>query len=199
MNEFEGKQQIPVFGVRRPGQGEFYGAWAIYRFTYQPPLDVRSRVLLSLQIMMQFSRLYETSQKGFLFNVAGGFSVEDLPSNYLGSLVALNELMPGSTGLDRKQIEKLCHVLNTEDSLSMLKFGTGKSENDSHIPALWSWRGIAFQSSYGYGATVAGGMQAVKNNCDPCAKADKKVPTFFNDFPTDQGGNFFKVANSKVW
>ncbi len=155
--------------------------------------------------MMRVSINYEKAQYNLYGNFSGsGFSVEDLPSNYLGALEEFNRKIPGSTGLDRAKIEILCYVLGIDNSMKMFNYGSGPTENRSHIPQLWTYNGYRIVTRY---KVIYPGMVTVPYNvtefdpnaCDPCARAKKELPAFYNDFPVDKAGSNYSIIKELWW
>jgi RHS repeat-associated protein len=134
--------------------------YARYKFTYSPPLNSAVRTELAINVFMNFASGLERVQDkfGLLPRITSGFSVEDMPSNYLGALIATNMA-------SLSEIKSICQALDPDESRRMFDEGVGPWSNTSHTPRLWVWQGHHPNTPMGVAATKNG------RKC-PCTNRD---------------------------
>ena len=121
--------RLPIIGKIQLSDHGFNGK---YELTYKPgSLSRVSKKTVAMNIWMHFSKEFEAAQSHANFVGLTGWSVEDLPSNYLGGLIGLGEYT-----LD--EIKETCDVLSEEESREMFDSATKRPRyNFTHKPKLW--------------------------------------------------------------
>lgn len=183
------------------GSGIDSSLWSVtYRLTYSGSLAGKSRLELECGIFMHFQKSFEGHQGTIMgggWMSGSSYSVEDLPSDFLGFMQAAGVV---------SDVKALCPTLSGADSLRMYWYGQGAKKNDSHVPKLWQytgeggplgsdparitnppgqWTPVSFSPNYGPAA-----------NCDPCRGKNKKIPSVFTDFKCSFDGSKVTVINS---
>jgi RHS repeat-associated protein len=150
------------------------GVSVTYRLTYNGQLTGKERLELACGIFMDAQSAFEDYQGSFL---GGGlvthssFSVEDLPSDFLGFMINAGVI---------KDVESVCgEPLSEQDSKRMWKYGDGPHENESHVPQLWSMP-ATHTTEYHVGNFLTW-IHTVRCK-DPCAGKDKTIPSIFSDY-----------------
>jgi hypothetical protein len=173
MSAYEGNRVANEFTLPQKQKGGG-GVSVRYRLTYNGQVAGKDRLELACGIFMHAQRAFEDYQGSL---IGGGlvtrssFSVEDLPSDFLGFMIQARAI---------KDIESVCgKPLSENDSKKMWWYGEGPRQNESHVPRLWDWRGS-------YRVIVATPWFTVDytSRCanDPCGGKDKSIPSVFSDF-----------------
>ncbi len=149
-----------------------------YTLTYSRPIDPDGKTKLALDIFFDAQVAWERFQGSTGLGlpdliIGSSFSVEDLPSDFLGFMEADGKLT----------IADLCSRLSAGDSSRMFTYGAGALRNRTHKPKLWRY--------LGYEVFVVGECAMVvedPNGCDPCEDEETTIPAIFDSYRLS--GNF---------
>jgi len=112
-----------------------------YTGAFPPNPDESMLNSIAIEKAIGFFREYEDGQipndwiARLLFGAQSSYSVDDLPSYYLGILMGLRLIT-------FEDLQKICGVVSEDDSKTMFKADNRPMTNYGHRPALWSDRGV---------------------------------------------------------
>ncbi len=152
------------------------------QLTYASGIMGPNRAATILSILNTFGEAFETAQSASAVFMSG-FSVEDLPSNYMGGLLAIEESYPGD-GVSMGELKKQCQVLDTPWSLivyarNFRSYEGAGAINRSYMPKL-----------------AVTGLSNSAGTCDPCVGASKKIPDFFSKYDLDAASSNYTVSRT---
>ena len=111
-------------------------------FNYTGTPSAADRFEIALGIEMQFQIYWEHFQGTWLrgnFISKSSFSVEDLPSDYLGVMIGAGVFS------SEADMMRSMDALNKEESLCVWDMGEGPLQNRSHKPILWKLKGTGVE------------------------------------------------------
>jgi len=138
MLEYERDPGITASVVRTAVQAKGKSRFSsVILFNYAGRPSRNDRIEIVLGIELQFQNYWETYQGGILggnFVSKSSFSVEDLPSDFLGVMIATGEFSSMADMLSQMG------ALTKRESLCVWDRGTGPLQNHSYKPILWKWK-----------------------------------------------------------
>ncbi|AHF92643.1 type IV secretion protein Rhs [Opitutaceae bacterium TAV5] len=138
MRDYEKYPGITDYMIREAAQARGHSRFSsVILFNYKGRVSGKDQTEIILGIELQFQTYWEMYQGGWLGGdivSKSSFSVEDLPSDYLGVLIA--------TGVfaDIEEMKREMQALTKAQSLCVWDNGEGPHRNSSYMPILWKWK-----------------------------------------------------------